>query len=382
MRPRKNSRTLGPVPPTARYLRPQVLEDLRTRMAFVAGPRQVGKTTLARSLPGGGYLNWDVPAHRERVLRAEMPDTRLWILDEIHRYRGWRNLLKGLWDGRRKGQRILVTGSARLDLYRFGGDSLQGRYHLLRLHPFSAAELKMESPADLRSLLALGGFPEPFLGGSETRARRWSRAHRNLLLREDVRDLERVDDLGRLELLALSLPARVGSPLSLHALGEELQVGRRVLERWTGILERIYAIFRVPPFGPPRLRAVRKMPKHYHLDWTLVPEEGPRFENLVACHLLKWVHFEEDAKGRDLELRHFRDDAGREVDFVVLEGGKPVLLVECKRSAGEVDGGLRYLHARFPGAEAWQIHLEGEREFVTPGGIHAAPALRLLSRLV
>ncbi|MCK6479482.1 MAG: AAA family ATPase [Planctomycetes bacterium] len=370
------------MPPTARYLRPQVLEDLRTRMAFVAGPRQVGKTTLARSLPGGGYLNWDVPAHRERILRAEMPDTRLWILDEIHRYRGWRNLLKGLWDGRRKGQRILVTGSARLDLYRFGGDSLQGRYHLLRLHPFSAAELKMESPADLRSLLALGGFPEPFLGGSEARARRWSRAHRNLLLREDVRDLERVDDLGRLELLALSLPARVGSPLSLHALGEELQVGRRVLERWTGILERLYAIFRVPPFGPPRLRAVRKMPKHYHLDWTLVPGEGPRFENLVACHLLKWVHFEEDAKGRDLELRHFRDDAGREVDFVVLEGGKPVLLVECKRSAGEVDGGLRYLHARFPGAEAWQIHLEGEREFVTPGGIHAAPALRLLSRLV
>src|SRR5262245_16077710 len=126
-----------------RYLDPQVRADLARKMVFVAGPRQVGKTTLARSLPGAeaAYLSWDIAEHRERILRRQLPVSKLWIFDEIHKHRAWRGLLKGLYDGRRAGQRILVTGSARLDLYRYGGDSLQGRYHLLRLHPFSAAEL-------------------------------------------------------------------------------------------------------------------------------------------------------------------------------------------------------------------------------------------------
>src|SRR6266545_6201705 len=149
-------------------------------MVFVAGPRQVGKTTLSKSLPGGpaGYLNWDVAEDRERILRRELPPTPLWVFDELHKYRGWRNYLKGLFDSRSRGRRILVTGSARLDLYRFGGDSLQGRYNLLRLHPFSAAELGLKKPVELRELLNLGGFPEPYLSGREVEARRWSRQHR------------------------------------------------------------------------------------------------------------------------------------------------------------------------------------------------------------
>ena len=160
-----------------RYLAAAVRRDLARKMAFVAGPRQVGKTTLALGLPGGraGYLNWDIGLHRERILRGELPPGRLWIFDEIHKYRRWRNWLKGLYDGRPRGQRILVTGSARLEYYRFGGDSLQGRYHLLRLHPFSAAELGLARPAELRDLLRLGGFPEPFLSGSETEDRKSTR---------------------------------------------------------------------------------------------------------------------------------------------------------------------------------------------------------------
>src|SRR5882762_7546675 len=138
-------------------------------MVFIAGPRQVGKTTLARSLPGAaaGYLSWDIAVQRERILRQELPAGKLWIFDEIHKYRSWRGFLKGIFDGRPRGQRILVTGSARLDYYRYGGDSLQGRYHMLRLHPFSAAELGLRGKAGLLQLLALGGFPEPFLSGSE-----------------------------------------------------------------------------------------------------------------------------------------------------------------------------------------------------------------------
>jgi predicted AAA+ superfamily ATPase len=296
-------------------------------MVFVAGPRQVGKTTFARKLVGrrAGYLSWDVPADRERILRGELPAAPLWAFDEIHKHRGWRNMMKGLWDGRRPGQRVLVTGSAKLDFYRFGGDSLQGRYHLYRMHPLSVAELRIRTTRDLADLIALGGFPEPFFGKSEVDARRWSREYRGRLVREEITSLERVQDLGRLELLMMRLPELVGSPLSLNALREDLQVSHKTVDLWVRILERLYALFRVPPFGAPKIRAVKKEQKHYHFDWTLVAAPGARFENVVAAHLLKWVHLEEDARGRDLELRYFRDVDGREVDFVVLENRRPIL---------------------------------------------------------
>jgi predicted AAA+ superfamily ATPase len=353
-------------------------------MVFVAGPRQVGKTTLARGLPNAkaGYLNWDVAEHRERILRRELPPAPLWIFDELHKYRSWRNYLKGLFDNRPAGQQILVTGSGRLDLYRFGGDSLQGRYHLLRLHPLSAAELNLRTTAALADLLTLGGFPEPYFGGSELEARRWSREHRTLLVREELASLERVHDLGNVELLMLRLPDFVGSPLSINALREDLQVSHKTVASWIQMLERLYAVFRVPPFGHARIRAVKKEQKHYHVDWTVVPEAGPRFENLVASHLLKWVHYEQDAKGRDLDLRYFRDTDGREVDFVVTEGRAPILLVEAKWADAEIDRGLRYLKARWPHAEAWQVSATGKKDYVSAEGIRVAPAPRLLLQLV
>jgi predicted AAA+ superfamily ATPase len=367
-----------------RYLVPQVEADLERKMVFVAGPRQVGKTTMAKTLPGAedGYLNWDVPEHRERILRRELPVAPLWVFDEIHKYRGWRNYLKGLYDARPDEVRILVTGSARLDLYRYSGDSLQGRYHLLRLHPFSVAELGLETVGDLDRLSTLGGFPEPYFSGSETEARRWSREYRNLLVREEVTSLERVNDLGTLELLILRLPELVGTPLSINALREDLQVSHKTVANWLAILERLYAVFRLPPLGAPRLRAVKKAQKHYHFDWSVVPDPARRFENLVASHLLKWVHFRQDTEGRDLELRYFRDVEGREVDFVVAERRKPLLLVECKAADTEIDKSLRYLKARFPDAEAWQVSMAGKKDYVTPEGIRVAPALSLLQKLV
>jgi uncharacterized protein len=287
-----------------------------------------------------------------------------------------------VYDGRPSGQRILVTGSGRLDLYRFGGDSLQGRYHLLRLHPFSAAELRMDSGEELEDLMTLGGFPEPFLSASEVEARRWSRELRTLLVREEVTSLERVQDLGQLELLMLRLPDLVGSPLSLNALREDLQVSHKTVTAWMQVLERLFAVFRLAPFGAPHIRAVKKEQKHYHFDWTPVRDRAARFENLVACHLLKWVHFEQDARGRDLDLRYFRDVDRREVDFVVTEQGQPIRLVECKLADREIDPGLRYLSKRFPAAEAWQLSLEGVKDYVGDSGIRVAPALVLLRDLV
>ena len=368
----------------ARYLDAQIRRDLDRKMVFVAGPRQVGKTTLALRLPGArhGYLNWDAPEDRERLLRRELPASRLWVFDELHKYRNWRNYLKGLYDKRTSGRRILVTGSARLDLYRFGGDSLQGRYHLLRLLPLSAAELGLSTPAEVRDLLTLGGFPEPYFGGAEIDARRWSREYRTRLIREDLVSLERVQDIGQLELMTLRLPDLVGSPLSINALREDLQVSHKTVANWLQILERLYAVFRLAPFGAPRIRAVKKEQKHYHWDWTLVQDPAARFENLVACHLLKWVHFQQDVEGRDVELCYFRDTDRREVDFVVVEGRTPKLLVECKWADTPVDRALHYLMARFKGCEAWQISAGGSKDYVTADNIRVAPAIALLRRLI
>lgn len=366
-----------------RYLFEQIKTDIKKKMVFLGGPRQVGKTTLALQILGDtrGYLNWDAPEHREKILKRELPAVGTLVFDEIHKYKSWRNYLKGLYDLRRGKTKILVTGSARLDFYRFGGDSLQGRYHFLRLHPLSVGELGIMTQKDFMGLLELGGFPEPFLGESRVDAKRWSREYRTRLIKDDLMSLERVHDVGNLELLMLRLPELVGSPLSLNALREDLQVSHKVLSKWVDILERLYAVFRLTPMGSPKIRAVKKERKHYHFDWSLVEDMPRRFENLVASHLLKMVHFEEDTKGRDMGLRYFRDVDGQEVDFVVTENKKPVSFVECKWSDDEVSKSLIYLKRKFPSVPAWQIHAVGKRDYQTPEGIRVAPALTHLRDL-
>jgi len=312
-------------------------------MVFLAGPRQCGKTTLAKKLLGAEkpgdptrYFNWDSLQDRDLILEERFPTgPGLLVLDEIHKYSRWRQVVKGLFDKRGNEISILVTGSAKLDHYRHGGDSLQGRYHFHRLHPLTYAELGASSSSDLNDLLTLGGFPEPFLSGSERQARRWSRDYRSRLVTEDLQDLEQVKDIALVQQLVLRLPQLVASPLSINALREDLQVAHQTVSRWLNILENLYMIFRIYPFGAPSIKAVKKEAKHYHLDWTVVDNPGARLENMVACHLLKWCHFIEDTEGRDVELRYYRDTTGREVDFVILEKDNPIMFIECKSSPGK-----------------------------------------------
>jgi predicted AAA+ superfamily ATPase len=367
-----------------RYLTNQIKQDLTRKMVFVGGPRQVGKTTLAKTFLDNseGYLNWDVAKDREHILKIELPIAPLWIFDEIHKYRSWRNYLKGLYDSKPRYQQIMVTGSARLDYYRFAGDSLQGRYYYLRLHPLSFAELKLHTNEDLIKLLDLGGFPEPYFSGSQIEAKRWSRDYRARLIREDLVQLERIHDLGNIELMAMRLPELVGSPLSINALREDLQVSHKTAATWLKILERLYAIFRIAPFGAPKIRAVKKEQKHYQFDWTLVPDMSFRFENMVACALLKWVHFEQDTKGEDLDLRYFRDIDGREVDFVLIKDKKPFKFIECKWSDVSISSSLKYLKERFPACEAWQISAIGTKNYIGDLGVRVCPASVLLETLI
>lgn len=363
-----------------RYLLPYIEKDLKKKMVFLGGPRQVGKTTLALNLlkTPKAYYNWDVADHRKDILERIFYKNSLLVFDEIHKYRSWRNYLKGLYDNPSRSYQILVTGSARLDLYRYSGDSLQGRYFYYRLHPLSVSELNMTSQKDFTDLLELGGFPEQYLGKSRIDAKRWSNAYRERLIRDDLQSVEAVQDLGNLELLMLRLPDLVGSPLSLNALREDLQVSHHTVRRWLDILERLYGFFRLSPFGAPKLRAVKKEQKHYHFDWTLIKEPGLRFENLVACHLLKWTHFKYDTEGRDLDLRYFRDIDKREVDFVLLEDGKPIRFIECKWDDTSMSPSLEYIKARFPKVPCTQISAVGKKDKVTSSGCAFEPALSFL----
>ncbi len=356
-----------------RYLEPAIRGVLARKMVFIGGPRQVGKTTLALSLLGEGadethpaYFNWDDPRSAARVRRLELPPREpLLVLDEIHKYARWRNLVKGLYDTEKSRRRIVVTGSARLDHYRKGGDSLANRYRFLRLHPFSLGELDAAATqSDLDALLRFGGFPEPLLLQDEREHRLWQRDRIARVVREDLRDLERVREISLVERLVDLLPERVGSPLSIKSLREHLEVDHKTVERWVTILENLYLCFRIAPFGAPRVRAVKKERKLYLWDWSMAPEGGPRFENLVASQLLKYCHLVEDTEGHAMELRFLRDTDRREVDFVVLRDRKPIFAVECKSGERAPSPAIRYFADRTPIPRFYQVHL-GERHYET-----------------
>ncbi len=374
-----------------RYLEKGIKEDLTKKMVFVAGPRQCGKTTLAKKILAEEmgqkadefYLSWDAAEDREKIIRERFPAGRgLLVLDEIHKFSRWRQVVKGLFDKRGHELKILVTGSGRLDYYRYGGDSLQGRYHLYRLHPFSFKEVKSISSKPLEDLLNYSGFPEPFLSRDERACRRWRREYRTRLIYEDLNSLEHVKDVALLEQLALRLPDLVGSPLSLNALREDLQVSHETIARWLEMFERIFLCFRIYPFGPPKIRAVKKASKLYLYDWTLIDDPGARFENLVAFHLLKWIHYQQDYHGLDVELRFFRDVHRNEVDFVVLENRTVKWLIECKLRTREVSPALKMLKRRFPEAAAIQVSLAEQEEYVDKHCIRVTTAEKFLAELI
>jgi predicted AAA+ superfamily ATPase len=373
-------------------------------MVFIGGPRQVGKTTLAKALTADAnrscYLSWDSRPHRRQILEQSWPsDTDFLIFDEIHKYPKWKGLIKGVWDTRLHNESVLVTGSSRLDIYRRGGDSLQGRYHYYRLHPFSLREYAgrltapdfPQAPPQLAfgeaiegvaELLRWGGFPEPLLAQSERTHKRWQHERFERVFREDIRDLEPVRHLAQVELLADLLPARVGAPLSCQSLSEDLEASPKSIRSWVELLCRNYFLFRVPPYHRRVERALRKECKYYLWDWSAVAGPGPRFENLVASHLLKYCHFHQDAFGLKVELHYLRDQQKREVDFLLTWEGDPWLLIEAKLSGGET-GPLRYFGDRLGVASRFLVSQESAGEsYDRASGVRVLPAARFLGALV
>ena len=348
-----------------RYLFAPIKADLKQKMVFVGGPRQVGKTTLALAFlkkvshKYPAYLNWDIPQHRKNILKNQFPlNYKTLVLDEIHKFKKWRALMKGLYDEHHFSHSFMVTGSAQLDHFSKGGDSLMGRYFYYRLHPFSLFEInKNPNIKDLKLLLKFGGFPEPLLKQSESHWRKWQNNRVRQVIYEDLRDLEKVKESSLIELLAESLPDKVGSPLSINSLREDLDSSHQSVSRWLSLLDALYLTFRIPPYGSQKIRAVKKEQKLYFWDWSQVEKESYRFENMTACHLLKYCHYQQDVKGLKTELAYLRDTDKREVDFIVIQNKKTLFAVECKTHSADLSSHLSYFQRRLNIPKCFQVHL-------------------------
>ncbi len=357
-------------------------------MVFIGGPRQVGKTTLALQILGGteehpAYFNYDDVEARSRILKHDWPSDRIIVLDELHKYARWKQWLKGTYDTSKSKHTFLVTGSARLDIYRRGGDSMFGRYHYYRLHPFSVAELiERGEEMSFARLLEVGGFPEPYFSRRLKDIKRWRMERRATVVREDLRELERVFDLARLELLAERLTNLVGNPLSINGIAQDLEINFRTAAKWIEWFERMYYCYRIYPYGTDRIRAVKKEAKLYLWDWGEVSDPGFRFENMVAGHLLKYCHFVEDTEGERMELRYLRDTDGREVDFVVLKNRKPIFAVECKLNDIEITKSMNYFRQRTPIPKFYLVHSKPHRFTKTDSSLESIGAEEFLKTLV
>lgn len=358
------------------------------QMVFLSGPRQVGKTTTSLETssewPLHYYFNWDNEDHRYLIIEGPAAVARkagldevktnlpVIVFDEIHKYRNWKRFLKGFFDTYEKKCRIIVTGSARLDIYKRGGDSLMGRYFLYRLHPFSIREIidphlpiqeiqmpKEISDTDLNSLLIFGGFPEPYLKRNASFFNHWKRLRTEQLFREDLQDLSRIQEISQIQLLAEILQEEASHSLNHSVLSAKIKVSTPTLLRWMELLKNLYFCFTIQPWSKNLSRSLIKEPKVYLWNWGLIEDKGSRIENFVASHLYKAVQFWTDRGWGEYGLYYLRDKDKREVDFLVTKDRKPWFLVETKSSGNNgISKWLYYYQEKLKVPHAFQLSFD------------------------
>lgn len=385
-----------------RYINDHISDDLAKKMVFVTGPRQVGKTYLAKSLQANYkhpiYLNYDDTDDAKIIRdRSWSNDTDLIIMDEIHKMKNWKQFLKGTYDTRPEpsrtgcqGRHMLITGSARLDTFRQTGDSLAGRYFHFRLNPLSVKEVagQMQPYEALDQLNRLGGFPEPFLSGSEDTARRWRKQYYTDLVREDILDFSRIHEHRAIRVLLEMLRRRVGSPISCLSLSRDLQISPHTVRNYLSILEALHIVFSLRPYHANVARAIVKEPKIYFYDSGYVDaDEGIRLENNAAVCLLKHVQYLQDIRGEEIDLHYLRTKEKKEIDFVITQPGstgrqgrKIVRGIEVKLSETDISGHLMYFKSKHPEIEMIQLvhNLKHNQEH---NGVTITAAGEWLSRL-
>ncbi|MEN8256699.1 MAG: ATP-binding protein [Thermodesulfobacteriota bacterium] len=372
-----------------RSLETYIQDDLPRKIILLTGPRQSGKTTLSKMLTDNfDYLNFDNPEHRLGLAERSWDRAKnLIIFDELHKLKNWKSWLKGIYDTEGIPPSIIVTGSARLDTYKKVGDSLAGRFFQFRLHPLDMKEVKqtthsLTSQEALQRFLDLGGFPEPFLKGDKRFYKRWKRSHLGIILKQDLIDLENVQDITSIETLIQLLRKRVGSPISYRSLAGDLQCSDKTIKRWLAILENMYVIFRVPPFHRNISRAILKAPKYYFYDnGQVLGDAGVKLENLTACALLKEIHRQEDCYGEQLSLYYLKRKDGREVDFLITKEERPTMMIEVKWSDNKPSRNFAVFAKQLDDVKKVQIVSKINREATYPDGTEIRSAAEWLANL-
>lgn len=372
-----------------RSLYHSIKNDLKKKIVLLTGPRQSGKTTLAKLLSDNfDYFNFDNPEHRTDLLdRSWDRKKNLIVFDELHKLKNWKTWLKGIYDTEGIPPAIIVTGSAKLDTYKKVGDSLAGRFFQYRLHPLDLKEISHYLPSSdrkstLEKLLSTGGFPEPFLDGTTRFYNKWKRSHLDIIVRQDLVDLENIKEITSIETLIQLLRKRVGSPVSYSSLAEDLQCSDKTVKRWLTLLENMYIIFRVSPFHTNIARSLLKAPKYYFYDTgQVVGDNGVKLENLTACALLKEIHFREDCNGEQFDLFYLRTKDGNELDFLVTQDEKPLLMLEVKWAEPNLSPNFSLFSKYFPAAKQIQISEEIIKEKTYPDGAEIRRAYNWLAEL-
>lgn len=360
------------------------LEKYR-QMIFIAGPRQVGKTTCSKLFENNKmkffYLNWESSKHRKLIIQGaeavakflelDAPSNKmvLVVFDEIHKYRKWKLFLKGFFDLYEEQCRIIVTGSAKLNVYIRGGDSLMGRYFSYHLYPLSVGELlgvegrkkeivsaKKLSKTKMERLFKFGGFPEPYIKQDKRFSYNWKRLRKQQLLQEDIRQLAQIQDFAELEALVDLLVDESGQQLNITSLANHLNVAQTTIRRWVTVLESFYFCYLVKPWTKNVRKTIRKMPKLYLWDWSMVNDHGARIENFIASHLFKAVQYWTDLGFGEYELFYLRDKNKREVDFLVTCENKPWFMVEVKASSNKgISKNLHFFYEELNVPHAFQV---------------------------
>jgi predicted AAA+ superfamily ATPase len=370
-----------------RYLKDPLAEEIDKKILLLTGPRQCGKTTLSKMLTTDfQYINHDLAEHR--LLLSEKSWDRekaLIIFDELHKMHEWKSWLKGIYDVEGIPPGLMVTGSARLDAFRKVGDSLAGRHFQFRLHPIDLKEAltysDLEAPDIFTRLMAVGGFPEPFLNGTTRYYNRWKRSHIDLILKEDLLTLSAVRDIQSIETLIELLRSRVGSPVSSNSLARDLHKSPNTIQSWLKLLEDLYVIFRVTPYHKNIARSILKEPKFYFYDNGMVMgDNGIKLENLVACALLKEAHRCQDVEGEDYRLHYVRNKDGQEIDYLITRANKPERLIEVKWADSSLSPHFKKF---FPRAQLKRVQVVGElkQSKSYPSAERIEPAIKFLSEL-
>ena len=365
-----------------RFILPRLTEALEdTPVVLIHGPRQCGKTTLARTVgdaAGYAYASFDSDVLRASAQTdpagfvADLPDKV--VLDEVQRVPELFTALKAAVDHDRRPGRFILTGSANVLLVPRLADSLAGRMEILRLHPLAQAELagrqsgflgalfgdgfkanqQVRLGKELAKRIAAGGYPAALVRPSPRRRVTWYRDYIETLVQRDVRDLARIsalDVLPRLLTLAAGQTARL---LNVTDLAVPFQLSRPTIRDYVTLLARVFLLEELPPWHSNRLSRLIKTPKLHLGDTGLacallgVDAEALWVDRTLLGQLLETFVFQElrrQASWLDEQIAfyHFRDKDGVEVDIVLEGSGQRVAGIEIKAAATVTAGDFRGL---------------------------------------